>query len=537
MKKTILSILIISAVLSATATVCADEWDGYYDGGYSDSYDYYADDYGSYDNGYSADYNYYDYGYYQPQVTEPVTLPQTVPAVPKKPKTVKAKRTFKKNKTISNKTIRSTADNETAVRNVGAEKLVIENSKLIRKGTVSSGEDHARYYGIGSALLTSKGNTYLNNSVVRAVGADGCGVFSLNKGCTWITDSRIVSKKHSYSLGAYRGSIYGSNVDISSANTAVTSADRGEIVLDRGSISGGRKNLIDVTGTVALNKFKLRSKSGISVQSGKSKLAIFDSNISCKSGYACEISNSAKKSSLGIYGTTLNNSGGGLFSVDNAKAAIALSDSKVKLKNKNLLTCTGAAECSFSADSQKLNGDITRESSSKLVMYLQNGSRFKGSIKLGDTLEEAKKCTLYIDSDSRWTVTADSHIDILYNKGTITDSKGNVVPIRAMDGTQYAQGKSKYTITVDNYFEKEPEKGYPQIAKWSDYEKSQPKAEGVSKTAVEEKTTESKPKETGKNKDSGVFRKEYIYYTAAAAVLIIGVCVAVALIKRRKKSQ
>ena len=59
--------------------------------------------------------------------------------------------------------------------------------------------------------------------------------------------------------------------------------------------------------------------------------------------------------------------------------------------------------------------------------------------------------TTNTESTSNWTVTGDSTLTSLTNKGTVVDTNGKTVTIKGSDGTIHVNGTSSYTVTVDEY--------------------------------------------------------------------------------------
>ena len=78
-------------------------------------------------------------------------------------------------------------------------------------------------------------------------------------------------------------------------------------------------------------------------------------------------------------------------------------------------------------------------------------------------------CNVYIDSTSKWIVTASSTVTTLANEGEIVDANGKTVSIVGTDGTTFVQGNSEYTITVSSYLTTADMNGASSTPVWSDY--------------------------------------------------------------------
>ena len=65
---------------------------------------------------------------------------------------------------------------------------------------------------------------------------------------------------------------------------------------------------------------------------------------------------------------------------------------------------------SLTADAQILAGNLVADKISSIAATLKNGSTLKGAI---DSAGTAKAANLTLDSSSKWTVTADSHLTTL----------------------------------------------------------------------------------------------------------------------------
>lgn len=181
-----------------------------------------------------------------------------------------------------------------------------------------------------------------------------------------------------------------------------------------------------------------------------------------------------------------------MFYTTNTESTFYLSDVDITYSDDNpfFLQVTGntnargwgtsgsnGADCSFTADNQECVGDIIYDSISNLDFYLENGSSLTGAVNDDETWAgnggsgEAK---LYIDSTSKWVVTADSTLTSLYNEGQVVDANGKTVTIKSTDGTVYVQGDSDLTVTVSDYSTSADFSGAYTANSFSSYEVTNP---------------------------------------------------------------
>lgn len=193
-------------------------------------------------------------------------------------------------------------------------------------------------------------------------------------------------------------------------------------------------------------------------------------------------------STFEMVGGSLTANNGGMFYTTNTESTFILNDVDITYADDNefFLRCTGndnqrgwgssgsnGADCSFTAISQDMKGDIIWDSISTLDFYMTDGSTLVGAVTDDESYAGNGGdgyCNLYIEKDSTWTVTGDSTLSALYCSGTIKDSSGNTVTIKGADGTVYVSGTSKYTITVDEYSTSVDISNASEFSSWSDYE-------------------------------------------------------------------
>ena len=177
------------------------------------------------------------------------------------------------------------------------------------------------------------------------------------------------------------------------------------------------------------------------------------------------------ESKFSMDGGSLTSLNGGLFYTTNTESSFYLKNVDITYSPSNnfFLKCTGnankrgwgqsgnnGADCTFTADSQEMSGDILWDSISNLDLKLTNGTILTGAILQDETNAGDGgngTCNVTIDALSAWTVTGNSTVTSLTCNGSITGDDGKSVTIAGTDGTVFVQGTGKYTITTGSYNE------------------------------------------------------------------------------------
>ena len=177
------------------------------------------------------------------------------------------------------------------------------------------------------------------------------------------------------------------------------------------------------------------------------------------------------ESKFSMDGGSLTSLNDGLFYTTNTESSFYLKDVDITYSQSNdfFLKCTGnankrgwgqsgknGADCTFTADSQEMSGDILWDSISNLDLKLTSGTILTGAILQDETNAGDGgdgTCDVTIDALSAWTVTGNSTVTSLTCNGSITGDDGKSVTIAGTDGTVFVQGTGKYTITTGSYNE------------------------------------------------------------------------------------
>lgn len=399
---------------------------------------------------------------------------------------------YSKDKTTTGKNYSSTGTDENAVHVTNGAKVTLKDATVSRESEESQGGDSSSFYGIGAAVLTTDGTSYISGSKISTNAKGGAGIFSYGDGITYVSDTTISTKKDT-SGGLHvagGGKLYATNVTATTQgeSSAAIRSDRGggTMVVNGGTYTsnGTGSPAVYSTADITVNDADLTANNSESVCiEGLNSLRLSDCNLTgnmkkdsqndCTWNVILYQSMSGDSevgnSTFEMNGGTLTAKNGGMFYTTNTESTIRLSDVNITYAKNNdfFLKCTGnsnkrgwgtsganGADCNFTADSQKMEGDVIWDSISKLDFYMSNGSTLKGAV----TDDESNAgnggsgyCNFYIEKGSTWTVTGDSTLTNLYNAGTIVDNNGKTVTIKGTDGTVYVKGNSKYTITVSSY--------------------------------------------------------------------------------------
>jgi hypothetical protein len=422
---------------------------------------------------------------------------------------------------VEEEEITSTGTDENAALVDSGASVNFSDVTINRTSSDSTGGDNSSFYGVGAALLTTDGTSYVTDSTITTDAAGGAGIFSYGDGTVYVSDTTINTTQDT-SGGIHvagGGTLYAWDLDVTTngGSAAAVRSDRGSgtMVVDGGTYTstGVGSPAVYSTADISINDATLTATGSEAVCiEGLNSLRLFDcdlsGNMSDDSQNDCtwtvivyqsmsgdsEVGNG----SFSMDGGTLTAGNGGIFYTTNTECTFTLKDVEIKKSeeaesdaNDNFfLRCTGnnnqrgwgtagsnGSDCLFTAIEQDMSGDIVWDSISQLDFYMTDGSSLTGAFVDDETYAGeggSGYANLYLDKDSQWIVTGDSVLSNLYSEGTITDEDGNTVSIVGTDGTEYVSGDSAYTITVDSYEESTDLSGASSMADWSDYEVEMP---------------------------------------------------------------
>lgn len=394
----------------------------------------------------------------------------------------------------SNQKYSSTGTDENAVH-VSDGTLKLDNPEISRNSSDSSGGDSASFYGVGAALLSTGGSALINGGNIDTDSKGGAGLFAYSDGIIYAQNTKINTKQDT-SGGVHAaggGKLYGWDLDVTTngESSAAIRSDRGggTMVLDGGTYktTGTGSPSIYCTADIAVNNANLEAENseGVCIE-GKNNLHIFNSNL--KSVMPKTEQNENLLWSVIVYqsmsgdsedgSSTFYMDGGSLSSngdiiyTTNTKSNITLKDVDITTTEENpaVLRATGnangrgwgssgqnGADCTFTAISQDLNGNVIYDSISSLDFYLTDGSNLTGAV-IDDETDAVSggngDTNIYIDKNSTWTVTQSSTCTNLYVLGNLNDKDGNTVTVKDSSGNILEKGSGDITVTVSGNYEK-----------------------------------------------------------------------------------
>ena len=417
--------------------------------------------------------------------------------------------------TLSDQTVDSTGTDENAVLTENGATSTLSGLTINRTSDDSTGGNNASFYGVGASVLTTDGTTYLKNSTITSDADGGAGVFSYGDGVTYVSDTTISTEKgtsgglHVAGGGALYA--YDATVTTQGESSAALRSDRGggTMVIDGGSYTtnGTGSPAIYSTADISVHDATLTANNSEAVCiEGANTIRLFDCSLTgnmqdsdqndCTWNVILYQSMSGDSeegnSTFEMTGGSLTAGNGGMFYTTNTESTFVLDDVDITYADENdyFLKVTGnsnergwgesganGADCSFTAISQEMQGDLIWDSISTLDFYMTEGSTLTGAVTDDETNAGEGgdgSCSMYIDSSSTWIVTGDSTVTNLYNAGTITDADGNTVTIKGTDGTVYVEGTGNVTVTVSSYSADVDLSGASSADSWSSYEVAKP---------------------------------------------------------------
>lgn len=373
----------------------------------------------------------------------------------------------------------STGTDENAILVSNGATATLKNITVDRTSSDSTGGDNSSFYGVGAAVLTTDGTTYLKNADITTNAAGGAGVFAYGDGTVYIADSDISTEKDTSGgiHAAGGGTLYAwdLNVETDGESSAAIRSDRGggTMVVDGGTYTsnGTGSPAVYCTADIAVNNAKLTANGSEAIcMEGLNTIHLFDCDIT---GDMQDLSQNdttwtiivyqsmsgdseVGNSTMQIVGGSLTSKNGGLIYTTNTEANILLSDVDITYSDDSefFLMCTG--------NTNERGWGTAGANGSTLTGYFVDDETYAGNG--GDGY-----CSVYISDDSTWTVIGDSEITNLYNEGTIVDADGKTISIVGTDGTIYVEGTSSYTITVEKYSDSADFSGAAEADSWTNH--------------------------------------------------------------------
>ena len=386
----------------------------------------------------------------------------------------------------------SEGTDESAVLVSNGANVTLKDFTVNRTSEDSKGGDSSSFYGVGASVLATDGTINLSGGTITSDADGAAGAFAYDKGTVNISDTTITTTGNTAGgiHAAGGGTVNAENLTVhtSGESSAAIRSDRGggTMRVNGGSYtsSGTGSPAVYCTADIEVEDAKLTAENSEAVCiEGLNSLSLTNCDLSghiqeneqndcdwtvilyqSMSGDS-EVGNAV----FNMTGGSLTSENGGLFYTTNTESTFYLNNVNITPSSNNefFLKCTGnankrgwgqsgsnGADCSFTAENQKMEGDVIWDSISNLDFKMTNGSTLTGGFVQDESCAGnggSGKADLSIDATSTWIVTKDSQLSSLTNKGTIKDAEGKTVTIKGSDGTVYVQGDSAYTITVDSY--------------------------------------------------------------------------------------
>ena len=416
---------------------------------------------------------------------------------------------------IENTTLESTGTDENAALISSGANVTFDNVTISRESQESTGGNDASFYGVGAAVLATDGTAYVKGGSITTNANGGTGLFAYGNGTIYAANTDIKTEQGT-SGGVHTaggGTLYGwdLNVETNGESSAVIRSDRGggTMVLDGGSYTsnGIGSPAIYSTADIAVNNATLTANGSEAVCiEGLNSIHLYDCDLTGNMSDQDQNDNTwtvilyqsmsgdaeVGNSTFQMDGGSLTSQNGGVFYTTNTESTITLNDVDINYNDDNefFLQCTGntnqrgwgqaganGADCTFTAISQDMQGDVIWDSISDLDFYITDSSNLTGAILDDETYAGdggSGYCNVTVSKDSTWTVTGDSTVTSLSNEGTIVDDQGKAVTIQGTDGTVYVEGDSQYTITTDSYSDSADQSGATALQSWSGYQTEKP---------------------------------------------------------------
>ena len=386
----------------------------------------------------------------------------------------------------------SEGTDESAVLVSNGANVTLKDFTVNRTSEDSKGGDSSSFYGVGASILATDGTVNLSGGTITSDADGAAGAFAYDKGTVNISDTTITTTGNTAGgiHAAGGGTVNAENLTVhtSGDSSAAIRSDRGggTMRVKGGSYTsaGTGSPAVYCTADIEVEDAKLTAENSEAVCiEGLNSLSLTNCDLSghiqeneqndcdwtvilyqSMSGDS-EVGNAV----FNMTGGSLTSENGGLFYTTNTESTFNLNNVNITPSSNNefFLKCTGnankrgwgqsganGADCSFTTENQKMEGDVIWDSISTLDFKMTEGSTLTGGFIQDESCAGnggSGKADLSIDATSTWIVTKDSQLSSLTNKGTIKDAEGKTVTIKGSDGTVYVQGDSAYTVTVDSY--------------------------------------------------------------------------------------
>lgn len=375
-------------------------------------------------------------------------------------------------KTSTNEKITAVNSDQNGVLAANSGNITISGATINKSGDTTS-EDECNFYGVNSGVVAAgASNITISDSTINTDSEGSNGIFATGDGSV-INVSNITintTKNSSRGLDAtYNGTIIAKNTKVNTQGThcAGLATDRGEgtVHLTDGTVktTGTDSPAVYSTGNITAKDSNLiATGSEAAVVEGKNSITLNNCTISGEKKNGVMLYQSMSGDS-GIGTSYFNMTGGTLTSVEGTLFFITNTDSEINLKGATLKNSSGVllnavatsrwgnqgsngGNVTLNADSQTLEGAITCDNISTIILNLKNNSSLTSTI---NTDKAGKSVTLSLDKNSTWTVTGTSYLTALIdedaNLSNIKDNGNTIYYDASNSANSWLNGK---TITL-----------------------------------------------------------------------------------------
>lgn len=500
----------------------------------------------------------------------PVSAQETPPAMPQdhgggpggNTETVTswdAVKTYEEDATEDGGTYDSQGDAENAIHVAGGS-VIFNQPTITRSSSSAQGGDSSSFYGVGAAVLTTNGTSYINGGTITTDANGAAGAFAYGEETSYLADTLIHTSGNTAGgiHVAGGGTLYAYDVSATTQgnSSAAIRSDRGggAMVIDGGTYTanGEGSPAVYVTADISIHHASLTANGseGICLE-GLNIVRLFQSDLSSnmqdleQNDHTWSVivyQSMSGDSQVGVgqfymIDGSLTSHNGGLFYTTNTESNFYLqkvtitpsSDNDYFLRvsgnnNQRGWGTSGAngADTNFTAVQQSMQGDVIYDSISNLDFYMQDGSVLTGAIVDDETYAGNGgdgHANIYIDSSSRWVVNGDSTVTNLYQAGTIVDADGKTVSIVGAEGTSYVQGDSTYQVIVNGAYDTTANFDNALTAEsWDTYAIARPDALSTSASPSASASAETAAAEKNTNMHAYIFGVAAIVVIAAVVL-------------------
>ena len=312
----------------------------------------------------------------------------------------------------------SKGTDENTVHVYGEARAVLKNAEITRTSRDSAGGSPSVSYGVGAALLTTNGISYIKDSTVRTDASGAAGIFSYGNAHAYAMNTEV-STRQDTSGGiqtAGGGQLYAWNLNVETfgPSSAAISSGRGggRMAVDGGAyITGGADSpAVSCGADIAVREAVLTANASEAVRiEGGNALHLYECGLTGNMGD--DLYNDSAwnvllyqgrsgdfepgNSTFEMKGGRLTANNGGIFYTTNTESTITLSNVEIVYPDVRdfFLKCTGndhpdgwgkagsnGADCLFTAEGQDMEGDIVWDAISQLDFYMTKNSTLKGAV-------------------------------------------------------------------------------------------------------------------------------------------------------------